>query len=55
MNEETDSPDVTPEPAPSNIGRIEWVDLTVDDAEHIKSFYCNVVGWKSTDVEMGTY
>ena len=57
MNEETDSPEVTPdpEPAPSNIGRIEWVDLTVGDAEHIKSFYCSVVGWKSTDVEMGTY
>ena len=44
-----------PEPAPSNIGRIEWIDLTVDNAESIKSFYTNVVGWKSTDVEMGNY
>ncbi len=43
------------EQAPSNIGRIEWLDLTVDNAEGIKNFYCNVVGWKSTDVDMGSY
>ncbi len=40
---------------PSNIGRIEWVDLTVGDAERVKNFYANVVGWKSEGVDMGSY
>jgi predicted enzyme related to lactoylglutathione lyase len=39
----------------SSIGRIEWVDLSVGDAARSKDFYCKVIGWKSTDVEMGTY
>ncbi len=43
------------EQQPSNIGRIEWLDITVPDAERLKNFYCNVVGWKSTDVDMGSY
>jgi len=41
--------------APSNIGRIEWLDLTVGDATRFKNFYCNVIGWKSADVDMGSY
>lgn len=41
--------------APSNIGRIEWLDLTIPDAERIKNFYTKVVGWKSSDVDMGSY
>ena len=45
----------TDEPAKSKIGRIEWVDLTVSDAARSKSFYCKVIGYKSTYVEMGTY
>lgn len=52
MNDETDNKE---EQAPSNIGRIEWLDLTVDNAEGLKNFYCKVVGWKSTDVDMGSY
>lgn len=39
----------------SNIGKIEWLDLTVPDAERIKNFYSNVVGWKSSEVDMGSY
>ena len=39
----------------SRIGRIEWVDLSVGDAARSKDFYCKVIGWKPTDVEMGTY
>lgn len=39
----------------SNIGRVEWIDLTVDDASRVKDFYCAVVGWSSTEVEMGSY
>ncbi|HBW82550.1 MAG: glyoxalase [Gammaproteobacteria bacterium] len=51
----TDSSSTTDDSANSNIGRIEWVDLTVGDAARNKNFYCKVIGWKSTDVEMGTY
>ena len=43
------------EQQPSNIGRIEWLDLTVPDAERIRNFYSNVVGWKSSEVDMGSY
>lgn len=43
------------QPAPSNTGRIEWVDLTVDDASRVKKFYCSVIGWSSSEVDMGTY
>ena len=38
------------------IGQIEWLDLTVnDDASRVKNFYSSVVGWKSDDVDMGSY
>lgn len=40
---------------PSNIGRIEWLDLTVDDASRVKDFYCSVVGWSNSEVDMGSY
>ena len=35
-----------------HIGRIEWADLSVDNAARSKDFYCKVIGWKSADVEM---
>jgi hypothetical protein len=41
--------------AQSNIGRIEWIDLTVDDASRVKDFYCSVIGWSSAEVDMGSY
>ncbi len=50
-----DSPDETATKEPSNIGRIEWLDLTVHEAPRIRDFYKAVVGWKSQDVDMGTY
>ena len=37
------------------IGQIEWLDLTVNDASRVKNFYSSVVGWKSDDVDMGSY
>ncbi len=37
------------------IGAVTWVDLTVDDADGLKSFYQNVIGWKTTDISMGDY
>jgi len=37
------------------IGHIGWLDLTVEDADGIRRFYEDVVGWKSSEVEMGDY
>jgi predicted enzyme related to lactoylglutathione lyase len=37
------------------IGRIEWRDLTVDDAEALRDFYSEVVGWTAEPVSMGDY
>ena len=37
---------------PGNIG---WVDLTVEDAEGVRNFYEQVVGWQSSTVDMGGY
>jgi hypothetical protein len=39
----------------SDVGKIGWIDLTVDDAEGVSAFYREVVGWKSEPVEMGGY
>lgn len=39
----------------SNIGKIEWLDLTVDDASRVKDFYAKVVGWSTEGVSMGSY
>jgi len=37
------------------IGAVSWMDLTIDNAESIRDFYNNVVGWKAMDVGMGEY
>jgi predicted enzyme related to lactoylglutathione lyase len=39
----------------TKIGKIEWCDLTVENAEEVRDFYSSVVGWKSTNVSMGEY
>jgi len=39
----------------SDIGKIGWFDLTVEDAPAIRDFYTKVVGWKPEDVSMGNY
>lgn len=36
-------------------GSIVWTDLTVKDADKVKDFYCKVIGWDSTDHDMGDY
>ncbi|MFC2150004.1 VOC family protein [Calditrichota bacterium] len=36
-------------------GQIIWRDLTVEDAGRVRDFYKEVVGWKSTDHDMGEY
>lgn len=37
------------------IGSITWIDLTVDDAESVRDFYRDVVGWESSGIDMGGY
>ena len=41
-----------PKPA---VGSIGWCDLTVPAADNVRDFYGAVVGWTSTDVDMGGY
>jgi predicted enzyme related to lactoylglutathione lyase len=36
-------------------GAIVWTDLTVGNAERIRDFYADVVGWKPVPVDMGDY
>lgn len=37
------------------IGSVGWADLTVENAEQLRDFYSEVVGWSATGVEMGGY
>ncbi len=37
------------------IGQIGWVDLTVPDADALRDFYREVVGWNVAPVDMGGY
>lgn len=43
------------EPGRQQTGTILWTDLTVDNAEELKSFYREVVGWTPQAVDMGGY
>ena len=36
-------------------GKILWTDLTVENAEQIKAFYSQVVGWTPEAASMGDY
>ncbi len=59
MNDETkddkNEEEATAKAKPSNIGRIEWMDLTVQDATSVRNFYTSVVGWTSSEADMGHY
>lgn len=37
------------------IGQVLWRDLTVKNAESIKDFYCQVIGWKAEPHDLGDY
>lgn len=37
------------------IGSITWTDLTISNAEEVRNFYSEVVGWKHSPVDMGGY
>ncbi len=39
----------------NQVGKIGWIDITVDDAAGLCDFYKTVVGWNSEDVSMGEY
>lgn len=39
----------------NEVGRIGWIDITVDDASGLHDFYSNVVGWHTDNVSMGDY
>lgn len=37
------------------IGRVAWMDLTIDDASTVSEFYSKVVGWDVQGFDMGGY
>ncbi|MBU2675899.1 MAG: VOC family protein [Gammaproteobacteria bacterium] len=39
----------------NQVGKIGWIDITVDDATGLRDFYKAVVGWTAEDVKMGDY
>jgi len=39
----------------SDVGKIGWIDMTVEDAPAVRDFYKAVVGWDAEDVSMGDY
>jgi predicted enzyme related to lactoylglutathione lyase len=39
----------------NKIGTMAWLDLSVDNADEVKSFYEDVVGWKTGNISMGDY
>ena len=39
----------------NKIGTMAWLDLSVGNAENVKSFYEDVIGWKSESISMGDY
>ena len=39
----------------ADIGKIGWIDISVDDASGLRDFYTKVVGWKPEPVNMGEY
>jgi uncharacterized protein len=36
-------------------GSVVWTDLTVKDADSVRDFYQDVVGWKASPLSMGDY
>ena len=37
------------------VGEFAWTDLTVENAEQLRDFYSQVVGWKTSPQSMGNY
>lgn len=47
--------DVDAPPAGGGPGALAWIDLTVADADGLRDFYVDVLGWRPHGVEMGGY
>jgi len=39
----------------SDVGALGWIDLTVPDAQAVRDFYQEVVGWETGGLDMGGY
>lgn len=39
----------------SQVGKVGWIDITVADADGLRDFYQEVVGWDTEAVSMGDY
>lgn len=39
----------------AEVGKIGWIDMTVDNASKVRDFYKAVVGWETDDVDMDGY
>jgi len=39
----------------SQVGKIGWIDISIDDATGLREFYQKVVGWRTEEVSMGEY
>jgi uncharacterized protein len=39
----------------NKIGTMAWLDLSVGNASEVKSFYEDVIGWKTENISMGDY
>ncbi|UUO24826.1 VOC family protein [Colwellia sp. M166] len=39
----------------NKIATMAWLDLSVENAETVKSFYQQVIGWKADNISMGDY
>lgn len=39
----------------ADIGKIGWIDISVDDAFGLRDFYASVVGWQPESASMGEY
>ncbi len=37
------------------VGSVVWSDLTVKNAENVKDFYAQVIGWQANSINMGDY
>jgi len=37
------------------VGSVSWADLTVENADEIRDFYSQVVGWQAVGLDMGGY
>ena len=39
----------------NEIGKVGWIDISVDDADGLQDFYAKVTGWNAEKVDMGDY